>query len=629
MNSSSVRRRGHAALGSVVALSVTAVLAAPMLAAPASAQAPAAASSATSWLATQLTNGVVHNDQWDFDDYGLTADIALSMDQVGGDAAMVRQIRRSMASHVGAYTTGGDPATTTERYSGAVAKSLVLAQVTGADPRNYGGLDLVAQAEGLVTAGGPSAGRLADVSEYGDYANTFGQALAARGLANAGSPKAGEVTDFLLLQQCSSGYFRTFFTTDPQAAEQGCVEGDAESSADTDATATALIHLSAIRQPSDSVRGAIARGATWLATNQAADGSFGGGVSTPEVNANSTGLAAGALGVAGQCRAAGRAAEWVGGLQVTASSPAPLRGEEGAIAYDRAAFDAGAAGGIAASRDQWRRTTAQAAGGLAYRLGVTSGVSFGAPAEAAPGDTVAITASGLTPGDRFCLEGPGVDGSRSVVVTSDGELRTRVALPASLGTAGYTLHGRDGAGTVTVNVRSSQRLSSVAGVELVAPDGFQRAGSSLRLSVKGARGGDRFLLGGVQASGPIEVVTGSDGVLDRVVTLPWATSKVSFTLTGQDGESVASVQVLGQAKLKVKAPKTVRRGKKARLVVRGLVAGERVVVRIGHRKVASGTANASGRFVRKVKVKARRGRTKVAVVGQFPHRKGQTRIRVK
>src|SRR5690348_5755114 len=78
-----------------LALSVAATALAQPLLAPAQAATDAPATSAaragTGWLATQLTDGVIHNDTYDFDDLGMTMDIGLSMDEVGGDQALVRQ----------------------------------------------------------------------------------------------------------------------------------------------------------------------------------------------------------------------------------------------------------------------------------------------------------------------------------------------------------------------------------------------------------------------------------------------------------------------------------------------------------------------------------------------------------
>ena len=352
-----------------LALTVAATaLAQPLLAPAAQAAtdvpATSAARAGTGWLATQLTNGVIHNDTYDFDDLGMTMDIGLSMDEVGGDQAMVRQIRSALSTRIEEYAAPS----ATERYSGSLAKSLVFAQVSGADPRTYGGLDLVAETEARVTGSGPSAGRLADLSAYGDYANSFGQALAVRGLSVAGSAKAAAATDFMLKQQCSSGYFRVFFTTDAAATDQSCVDGTDPT--DTDTTAFVVNQLAATSPRPAAVDAAIAKAVAWLAATQKADGSFVGSTFTPDPNTNSTGLAASALAAAGTCEQAGRAAEWVTALQVGPQpASSPLAGEEGALAYDQAAMDSAAAGGIGAGRDQWWRATVQAVAGLTHARG--------------------------------------------------------------------------------------------------------------------------------------------------------------------------------------------------------------------------------------------------------------------
>ena len=91
-----------------LALTVAATaLAQPLLAPAAQAAtdvpATSAARAGTGWLATQLTNGVIHNDTYDFDDLGMTMDIGLSMDEVGGDQAMVRQIRSALSTRIAEY----------------------------------------------------------------------------------------------------------------------------------------------------------------------------------------------------------------------------------------------------------------------------------------------------------------------------------------------------------------------------------------------------------------------------------------------------------------------------------------------------------------------------------------------
>ncbi|MCY4727786.1 hypothetical protein NYO98_15970 [Nocardioides sp. STR2] len=596
-----------------LALSVAATAVAQPLLAPAQAATDAPATSAaragTGWLATQLTDGVIHNDTYDFDDLGMTMDIGLSMDEVGGDQALVRQIRSALSTRIQEYAA---PAPT-ERYSGSLAKSLVFAQVSGADPRAYGGLDLVAETEARVTEGGPSAGRLADLSAYGDYANSFGQALAVRGLSAAGSGKAAAATDFLLKQQCSSGFFRVFFTTDASAADQSCVEGTDPT--DTDTTAFVVSQLAATSPRPAAVDAAIAKAVAWLAATQKADGSFVGSAFTPDPNTNSTGLAASALAAAGTCEQAGRAAEWVSALQVGPQpASSPLAGEEGALAYDRTAMDSASASGIGAARDQWWRATVQAVAGLTHARGSAKALTVTSTGTATSG-TATLTATGGAVGDRFCLTGPGIQGSRTVVVGSDRTLSSKVTLPATAGGATYTLTGRDGATSHTVAVVQPDARGSVAGVRLAAPAGFRKAGSKVALDVLGAAAGARFVLRGPGLS-DTTVVAASDGALTRSVTLPTTTTTAAYVLVGSAGQVGAEVRVLGKRRLKVST--LAGDGPRTRVLVRRLAAREKVKVIVAGRTLAKGRANAKGRFVARVALPDGRARVRVRAVGQFP-----------
>ena len=316
------------------------------------------------WLDRQLTDGLVHNDQYDFDDYGLTADTALALSAIGGARGTVKEIRRAVATHVDSWTTGADFASD-DVYAGSTAKAVVLARTTGANPRKYGGVNLVKRLNKRVSSKRPTVGRIQDASAT-DYANVIGQSFAAQGLATEGSRKTGKVVRFLLKQQCSRGYFRLNFAA-ADAADQTCDGGDATSSApDTDVTALAVLSLKAMPRQSRAVRSAVRDAVSWLERKQKGNGSFGGGPATESSNTNSTGLAGWALGAAGSCRAASQAAHWVKRFQVTGNvSGTPLAGEKGAIAYDRAAYAAAKSDGIGtAERDQWRRATSQAAPSL-------------------------------------------------------------------------------------------------------------------------------------------------------------------------------------------------------------------------------------------------------------------------
>ena len=345
-----MHKRSLAAL-SAAALVLTLGATAPASASPAT-QAP---TRAAGWLEAQLTDGLIHNDQYDFDDYGLSADTAFGLKALGGHADTVRQVRRALAPHVDDWTTYG-----TDVYAGSVAKALVLTEISNGDPHDFGGVDLVTRLNHRVSTTAPYRGRVEDKGSS-DYANTIGQAFAARGLAVAKSARADAAIRFLLQQQCSQGFFRLNFA-DKSAAKQGCDAGTrAQSAPDTDATALAVIQLKAVPHKSTAVKRAIVDAVGWLTRRQAANGSFGGGTTTEEANTNSTGLAGWALAATGQCHAAVDAAGWVRKWQVTDE----VAGERGGIAYDRAGFKAAKADGITTeTRDQWRRATAQAAPAL-------------------------------------------------------------------------------------------------------------------------------------------------------------------------------------------------------------------------------------------------------------------------
>jgi hypothetical protein len=316
------------------------------------------------WLSSQVQNGLVHNGQFHFDDYGLTIDTAFALDTIGGQGATVRHIRKALGQHVDSYTTGVDFGAPTDRYAGAIAKLLVAAQDTGAKARHFGGVNLVNRLSQRVSTSAPIKGRIEDQSGFGDNANTIGQIFAVRGLMKAHSPLAKPALNFLLLQQCPV-FFRLDFNADKTAAKQSCT---AKSPADTDVTALAVIELWKFRHQSGALVKSLDVASQWLQRRQAANGSFGGGGPTSAANTNSTGLAGWALGVAGRCGPAAQAATWVAKHQVTGDvSGTPLAGERGAIAYNHAAMKAAKQDGITQStRDQWRRATTQAAPALTY-----------------------------------------------------------------------------------------------------------------------------------------------------------------------------------------------------------------------------------------------------------------------
>jgi hypothetical protein len=320
------------------------------------------------WLAGQLSpRGVIHNRQFDFDDYGLTADTAFALDAIGGHRKDVAKARTALSKHVSDYTTDAAFGSA-DVFAGAQAKLLVLAQTTGGGARAFGGHDLVSDLVGRVITSGPSRGRIEDVVDPanpfgGDTANTIGQVFTARGLLRAGEPEGQSALAYLLQQQCDAGFFRLDLPADKSAADQSCGTGDR---ADTDVTALAVVELAAVAKGHGRLKVALASAIRWLMRHQHANGSFGGAGPTSAANANSTGLAGWAFLTEGRCGAARDAAGWLANRQLTGSlAGTKLAGERGAVGYDNATLQAAKKNGIVVeTRDKWRRATSQAAPAL-------------------------------------------------------------------------------------------------------------------------------------------------------------------------------------------------------------------------------------------------------------------------
>jgi hypothetical protein len=392
------------------------------------------------WLAHQLTDGLVHNDQYAFDDYGLTIDTALALRDVDRRRADVRTARRAVAAGIESYIGTGP-----EQYANATAKALIFAVRTGASPRHFGGVDLVSRMVSLTA----DNGRIADHSAYGDYANVLGQAYAANGLTATHSQRARKATRFLLKQQCRAGFFRLYFA--PVGSPQTCDDGRSAglSTPDTDATAIAVqMLLSQRARP--SVHRALHRAERWLLRHQRHNGSFIGGASTDSPNSNSSGLAGTALGLLGDAAAAGRSAFWVRRQQVheAGACTTALRSQRGAIAYDPAAYRAAQGAGLgSADFDQWRRATAQAMPVLRWAPRAEGALTLVRTAKV-QGAVARLVVRGVAPGDTVCVTGAGNEVARNA--NRHGVAHVPVRIPSGFDHARFSVV--DSAGRTYVHV---------------------------------------------------------------------------------------------------------------------------------------------------------------------------------
>lgn len=424
---------------------------------------PRPVAQAADWLTGQLTGGLIHNDQYDFDDYGLSIDTALALDAIGGHGDTVGLVGRAIRDRYYAYTTGADFGTA-DVYAGATAKALVLAQVAGTGPVSYRST-VTADLEDRVATSAPITGRIEDLVDpenpWGaDYANVIGQSFAARALTEAASSRAGDAVSFLLEQQCAAGYFRESFAAKSEP-DQSC-DAAPTPGAGVDTTALVVLNLDAIAgEP--GVAAALDDARAWLADQQQPDGSFG--------NANATGLAAWALG---ESPAATAAAAWLRAHQADdADRCTRLASEVGAVALDDDALASGRSQGIGiGTRDQWRRSLAQALPALRYVEDVPDPAMHlsGPTGFVAAGSEPAFQVSGATPGSRICVTvaGTAVTGTTSGTGTGDVALR----MPAGTADRTVTVVDPDGhTTTLLTRVLGAETLGVRPGRKIVARKG--------------------------------------------------------------------------------------------------------------------------------------------------------------
>lgn len=379
---------------------------------------------AASWLTEELEGGLMVGKFGP--DLGLTIDTGLALGSVG-DRDTVDIISDSLELRIGDYVGDG----TKESYAGPLAKAATFAQEARRNPADYGGVNLVTRLEARVADSGPTAGRISDLSQYGDFANVIGQSYAVRALSRARSAEADEARAYLLQQQCASGYFRLQLGT-TGSASQACTEGTAGSAPDPDATALAVINLVESGDRSQAVRDALTKAGTWLAARQRRSGGFRGGSGTAVLNTNTTSLAGYALGRLKNRAAATKAAVWVRRLQPVDKMQcrSALSKDTGAVAYRASAVTAARTNGIGDARDEWRRATAQAVLGLQFAPAATEVLRVeAARPRARAGERVQFRVHGVAPGERACIQVKG-DFRRIVGKGSGGAVARKLEMPS-------------------------------------------------------------------------------------------------------------------------------------------------------------------------------------------------------
>lgn len=252
---------------------------------------------AAAWLPSQLTDGermVVQFEGADpFVDTGLTIDVLFALAAAGVGAETIADIAAWLGGETDTYS-GADGS-----YSaGGTAKLVLAVEVLGEDPSDVDGVDLLERLRSLED----DEGRFRDV-ERDDFSNVVTQSLAILALSRAGQGASDAAITVLTDAACDDGGYPTFFEEEP------CVGA-------ADATAYAVQALLAAGAEEEA-----GTAADWLAASaQDPDtGAFDDGFSG--LNANSTGLAALALGAAGPEAAHAAAVDFLLDLQLGCDAP--------------------------------------------------------------------------------------------------------------------------------------------------------------------------------------------------------------------------------------------------------------------------------------------------------------------
>jgi len=276
------RRRGISAL--------TAVLAGVALAAGTGSSAHAGAAerpnlvkgSAYLVAPARLIGGHYYNSFGRTADFGLTIDGALALAATGDQDQALKEIV-SFLAHGGQdasgktinYWTGIG---TRNASGGSIGKEALLAEVVGANPRDFGGRDLIAALDASICprAGAGGSARCPAAGSYSFASSVFDQSLGILGQLRAGQRRqAAAAVRCLERLQLANGSFPSL------------IPG---TGGDVDSTAMAVMALALV--PGRGAAADVRAGLAWIAGRQNPDGGFPGAGGN---SVNSAGLAIQAL----------------------------------------------------------------------------------------------------------------------------------------------------------------------------------------------------------------------------------------------------------------------------------------------------------------------------------------------
>ncbi len=231
---------------------------------------------------TRLTDGHYYQPfGGGFADFGLTIDGGFALAATGGDDAALKKVVAFFDDQGvdGSQRTVNDWTSIGTQYAsgGSIAKEALFAEVVGADPRAFGGHDLIAALDQTVCAKATDDNSCAAHGSYQYGPSVFSQALGVMAQSRAGdAANAAAPIAYLESLQHTDGAWPSLIPA----------SGDS----DVDSTAMAVMALALV--PGDTASSAVAQGVAWIAAQQEDDGGFPGAAGD---STNSAGLAIQAL----------------------------------------------------------------------------------------------------------------------------------------------------------------------------------------------------------------------------------------------------------------------------------------------------------------------------------------------
>ncbi|MEV6394576.1 prenyltransferase/squalene oxidase repeat-containing protein [Streptomyces sp. NPDC051907] len=271
---------------------------------------------AARWMATRLTDGErVVDEGAETPNYLLTAEAAYALAAANGKSGALDKVTAFLAAHTEAYAypSGKDQAPDPT----AAARLALLAEITEANPRAFGGHDLLADLLANVCDSGPENGPKPGCTAKGDFLNAGygdGQALAVLALLRGGLQPPAETVTRLTRLQCEDGSVTSILIRPGENCEG-------------DPMTTGLVAL--VLHKAGGHAGEVAKARAYLHKTQLGNGSYPGYNGSTTGSVTATALAAQALRALGDAARSDAAVSWLSGQQV----------RDGGFGFDEGAAD--------------------------------------------------------------------------------------------------------------------------------------------------------------------------------------------------------------------------------------------------------------------------------------------------